>query len=107
MKGIKGRLTVSYLFIITITVSILEIFLIFAIREYYYKNMENMVFNQMKVSVDFYNSYLSSSSLKKNIQDNTDIFWKNTSAEVQIIDKSGEMLMDSMGNFVGGKIEGQ
>ena len=78
MKSIKGRLTVSYLFIITITVAILEIFLIFAIKEYYYKNMENMIFNQMKVSVDFYNSYLSSSSLKKNIQDNADIFWKNT-----------------------------
>lgn len=107
MKSIKGRLTVSYLFIITITVAILEIFLIFAIKEYYYKNMENMIFNQMKVSVDFYNSYLSSSSLKKNVQDNADIFWKNTSAEVQIIDTSGQMLMDSMGNFTEGKIEGQ
>lgn len=106
MKSIKSRLTVSYLFIITITVAILEVFLIFAIKEYYYNNMENMIFNQMKVSVDFYNSYLSSSSLKKNVQDNADIFWKNTSAEVQIIDKSGEMLMDSMGNFIEGKIQG-
>ena len=61
--------------------------------------MENMVFNQMKVSVDFYNSYLSSSSLKKNIQDNADIFWKNTSAEVQIIDTSGRNAYGLHGKF--------
>lgn len=106
MKGIKGRLIGSYIFIVAITVAILEIFLAVAIRGYYYKNIENMLSNQIKVSVDFYNSYLSSSNLKKNIQDNTDIFWKNTSAEVQIIDTSGEMLMDSIGNFIPGKVPG-
>ncbi len=106
MKGIKGRLIGSYIFIVAITVAILDIFLVAAIRGYYYKNIENMLSNQIKVSVDFYNSYLSSSNLKKNIQDNTDIFWKNTSAEVQIIDTSGEMLMDSIGNFIPGKVPG-
>ena len=34
-------------------------------------------------------------------------FGKILSAEVQIIDTSGQMLMDSMGNFTEGKIEGQ
>ncbi|AZV59015.1 HAMP domain-containing protein [Clostridium sp. AWRP] len=97
----------SYLFIIIFTVVIIEAFLIFSISRYYYKNMENMVSNQIEVSVDFYNSYLASSSLKKNITDNADIFWKNTSAEVQVIDVSGRMLMDSIGNFIPGKVKGE
>ncbi|OAA83440.1 hypothetical protein [Clostridium ljungdahlii] len=65
LNGIKERMIGSYLFIIIFTVVIIESFLIFSISRYYYKNMENMVSNQIKVSVDFYNSYLASSSLKK------------------------------------------
>lgn len=107
LNGIKERMIGSYLFIIIFTVVIIESFLIFSISRYYYKNMENMVSNQIKVSVDFYNSYLASSSLKKNISDNADIFWKNTSAEVQVIDVSGRMLMDSIGNFIPGKVKGE
>ncbi|OAA91499.1 sensor histidine kinase [Clostridium coskatii] len=107
LNGIKERMIGSYLFIIIFTVVIIESFLIFSISRYYYKNMENMVSNQIKVSVDFYNSYLASSSLKKNISDNADIFWKNTSAEVQVIDVSGRMLMDSIGNFIPGKVNGE
>jgi signal transduction histidine kinase len=56
-----------------------------------------MLFNQIKVSADYYNAYLSFSSLTDNIQDNADMFWKNTTAEVQIIDLSGNILMDSIG----------
>ncbi|WP_175412911.1 ATP-binding protein [Clostridium sp. AWRP] len=107
LNGIKERMIGSYLFIIIFTVVIIEAFLIFSISRYYYKNMENMVSNQIEVSVDFYNSYLASSSLKKNITDNADIFWKNTSAEVQVIDVSGRMLMDSIGNFIPGKVKGE
>lgn len=106
LKGIKGRLIGSYIFIIAITVAILEIFLVATIGRYYYNNIEDMLSSQIKVSVDFYNSYLSSSNLRKNIQENADIFWKNTSAEVQIIDTSGEMLMDSIGNLIPGKVPG-
>jgi signal transduction histidine kinase len=107
LNGIKERMIGSYLFIIIFTVVIIESFLIISISRYYYKNMENMVSNQIKVSVDFYNSYLASSSLKKNISDNADIFWKNTSAEVQVVDVSGRMLMDSIGNFIPGKVKGE
>lgn len=106
LRGIKQRMVGSYLIIIIMTVFVLETFLILSIKRRYYKNMENVVENQIRVSVDFYNSYLASSSLEKNIQDNADIFWKNTSAEVQIIDNSHKMLMDSIGNYIPGKISG-
>ncbi|MBU3161312.1 HAMP domain-containing histidine kinase [Clostridium frigoris] len=99
MRGIKARLVWSYLLVIVFTVITLEVFLTVSLEKYYYQNMETLLSKQIKGSVDFYNNYFSSSSLKENVENNDDIFWKNTSAEVQIIDKSGMMLMDSIGNF--------
>lgn len=105
MRGIRARLVGSYLFIITITVVSFELFFILAVDKYYYNNVENMLTNQIRVSVRFYDTYLSSNSLKNNVQNNADLFWNNTSAEVQIIDNSGQMLMDSIGNYIPGKVK--
>ena len=104
VKGIRARLVGSYLIIILIAVIILDFVIISTLRQYFYSNAEDMLFNQIKVSADYYNSYLSSSNLKDNIQDNADMFWKNTTAEVQIIDLSGNVLMDSIGALGDGKI---
>lgn len=104
MKGIRTRLVGSYLIIILIAVIILDFVIITTLRQYFYNNAEDMLYNQIKVSADYYNSYLSSSDLKDNIQDNADMFWKNTTAEVQIIDLSGNILMDSIGALGDGKI---
>lgn len=84
---------------IIFTVITLEVVLTISVGKYYYKNMESLLSKQIKGSVDFYNNNFSSSSLKENVENNADIFWKNTSAQVQIIDNSGMMLMDSIGNF--------
>lgn len=99
MKGIAKRLVLSYFLIIFLTVAVLEIFLITALNKYYYSNMQNLLTNQITAAADFYNNYFSSSSLEKNVEDNADIFWKNTNAEVQIIDKNNRLLMDSIGYF--------
>ncbi|MGH4117462.1 HAMP domain-containing sensor histidine kinase [Clostridium sp.] len=99
MRGIKARLIWSYLLVIVFTVITLEVVLTVSVGKYYYKNMESLLSKQIKGSVDFYNNNFSSSSLKENVENNADIFWKNTSAEVQIIDDSGMMLMDSIGDF--------
>jgi signal transduction histidine kinase len=104
MKGIRARLVGSYLIIILIAVIILDFVIISTLRQYFYSNAEDMLYNQIKVSADYYNSYLSSSDLKDNIQDNADTFWKNTTAEVQVIDLSGNILMDSIGALGDGKI---
>lgn len=99
LKGIKARLIWSYLLVIVFTVITLEVILTISVGKYYYKNTESLLSKQIVSSVDFYNNNFSSSSLKENVENNADIFWKNTSAEVQIIDSSGMMLMDSIGNF--------
>ena len=53
--------------------------------------------NHIKMSADFYVRYFSNSSLEDNIIDNIDVFWKQTTAQTQIIDSSGELIMDSIG----------
>jgi Signal transduction histidine kinase len=97
MKSIKTRLVGNFMLVILITVVILEISLISAVKRYYYNNVEEMLTNQVKFSSQYYSRYFSSSSLEDNIIDNVDVFWQQTSAEVQIIDLSGRVLMDSIG----------
>lgn len=100
MRSIKTRLVGNFVLVIIITVAILEIFLISAVKQYYYNNVEEMLTNQIKFSSQFYSKYFSSSSLEDNIIDDVDVFWQQTSAEVQIVDLSGNVLMDSIGASV-------
>ncbi|MFD3158583.1 sensor histidine kinase [Haloimpatiens sp. FM7330] len=96
-ESIKKRLVINFMLIILVTVVILEILLINTIKQYYYYNVEETLTNQIKLSSDFYSRYFSNSSLKDNILNNVDVFWKQTSAQVQIIDTNGTVLMDSIG----------
>ncbi len=97
MKSIKTRLTGNFILIIVITVLILEIFLINAVKQYYYKNVEDLMCNQIKFSSDFYSKYFSTNSLEDMVIDDIDVFWQQTNAQVQILDLEGYVLMDSIG----------
>ncbi len=97
MNSIKKRLVVNFLFIIIITVVILEISLIGLVRQNYYKNLEDNLLNQIKVSSDLYFRYFSDATLHENVLNNVDTFWKQASVQVEIIDISGDVLMDSIG----------
>lgn len=97
MKSIKKRLMGNFLLVITITVVVLEIFILVIIRQNYYKSLEDNLFNQIKISSELYTKYFSDTSLEDNILNNVDTFWKQTSAQVQIYDKHGGFLMDSLG----------
>lgn len=97
MKSIKLRLVRNYLMILIITVAILEIFFINTVRQNYYNNLEDNLFSQIKVSSDLYLRYFSDASLHDNVLNNVDTFWKQTTAQVEIIDPSAHVLMDSIG----------
>ncbi len=97
MKSIKKRLVVNFMFIIVITVVALEIFLIISVKRNYYKNLEDNLYNQIKMSSDLYFQYFSDATLHENVLNNVDTFWKQTEAQVEIIDLSGNVLMDSIG----------
>lgn len=95
-RSIKKRLVTSYMIIILITVIGLMTLLMNGIREYYYRNIEEILTNQINFSSDFY-SRLSSGNLEDVLIDDADIFWSNTAAQVQILTLEGELLMDSIG----------
>lgn len=96
-QSIRVRLILKLLIIILFNISILEVSLITFVRQYFYKNTEDIITNQVMVSADLYNSYFSNSTLEDNILDNVDVFWKQTNAQVQILNTDGKLIMDSLG----------
>ncbi|MBF8981911.1 HAMP domain-containing protein [Lutibacter sp. B2] len=95
--SIKKRLVSHFMLVVLISVLIFEILLIGFIKQYYYSNVEEILTNQIKIASDFYERYFSNTSLEENVLDNVDVFWKQTNAQVQIVDESGKILMDSIG----------
>lgn len=104
-KSIKSRLVGNFVIVIIISVIAFEALLINFTRYYFYNNVGGILTNQIKISTDFYSRYFSNVSLEDNVLDNVDIFWNQTSAEVQIIDPSGKVLMDSVGFVPKDKME--
>ncbi len=105
MKSIKKRIIINFIFISVMTVIILEIFLINIVKENYYKNLENSLYNQIQISADLYSRYFADATLHENILNNVDTFWKQTRAQVEILDSSGNVLMDSIGVIPSNAIE--
>ncbi len=96
-RSIKTRLVKNFMLIIIITVVILEVVLINGVKDYYYKNIEDLLSNQIEFSIDYYLRYFSSDMIEDTIIDDIDVFWQHTTAEVQILSPNGELLMDSLG----------
>lgn len=96
-KSIKTRLVKNFMLIIVITVVILEIALINGVKSYYYRNIEDILTNQIEFSTAYYLRYFSSNILEDIIIDDVDVFWKHTTAQVQILNTDGKLLMDSLG----------
>lgn len=87
----------GFIFIIILTVLVLETLIINIVRVNYYNNLEANLHNQLKISCELYTRYFSDASLSDNVLNNVDTFWKQTNAQVQIIDTNGRVLMDSIG----------
>lgn len=96
-KSIKRRLLINFILIIIFMVTILEILFINTVKDNYYKNLEQNLLSQIKISSDYYLKLFSDSSLFENVLNNVDTYWKQTTAQVQIIDLSGRVIMDSIG----------
>ena len=96
-KSIKSRLVRNFMLVILFTVIFLEIFLINGIKAHYYRNVEDILSNQIEFSTNFYARYFSTSTLEEILIDDIDIFWQHTDAQVQILDLEGTVLMDSLG----------
>lgn len=97
MKGIRLRLTVIFMIVIICTVAILEMLLIYIVRQNYYNSLEGSLRNQIKICADMYSKYYGDTSLQDNVLYNVDTFWNQSNAEVQIVDQDGHIIMDSQG----------
>ncbi len=104
-KSIRTRLVRNFIIIILISVLAFEGMLVYFTRFYFYGNVESILTNQIRTASDFYTQYFSNVSLEVNIIDNADVFWRQTKAQVQIIQKDGEVLLDSEGLGTYGKVE--
>ena len=62
-KSIKTRLIVNFMLVILMTVLILETVLLTGIKDYYYKNIEDILSNQIDFSTDFYSRYFDTFDL--------------------------------------------
>ncbi len=105
-KSIKARLVGNFIIIILISVLAFEGLLIYFTRFYFYNNIESILTNQIKTASDFYTQYFSTVPLEVNIIDNAEMFWKQTSAQVQIIQKENDVLLDSEGFENPGQLTG-
>ena len=100
MKNKIGkRLVKSFLLIILITISIIDIFLLFTFSFYYYNNISKELVSRMELSLEIYRRDYSDKTVEDLIYEDSDIFLSNTNAEVQILDKEGNLLFDSIGRI--------
>ncbi|WP_024614009.1 sensor histidine kinase [Clostridium sp. Ade.TY] len=98
MKSIKNRIIRNFIIVVFSTIVILDILLMVFVRQYYYKNIQTILTNQIDLAINFYDRYYSTTSLELNVYDNVDAFWNQTTAQVQIFDNQGRLIMDSIGN---------
>lgn len=99
MASIKSKIAGGYLISIIITIVFVEIIAIVAIRSYYYRSLEERLTNQISISSNFYNTYFYNSTLRSNVANDVDLFWEDTDVKAQIIDKNGNVIMDSQGEI--------
>lgn len=95
--SIKSRLVKSFMVIIVITVLVLVVSIISGIKHYYYKNIEELLGNQIDFSTEYLAKYLDINSLEDIVMDDIDLFWNQTTAQIQLYDNNGNLLLDSLG----------
>lgn len=97
-NSLKYRMVFNFLLVIFLAVSVTDIALVKVLQSYFYNNVSETLESQLKISADFYERYFSGESLQNNIYEDVDAFWKQTDAQVQIIDLNGVVILDSQGN---------
>lgn len=101
-KSIRSTLMIQFLILISLIVIFFEIFLIFTIKNYYYSSATGILESQAKYSTSLYKTHLANSSLSSVILNDKEAFYKDIYSQVQILNNSGQVLLDSVdGNNIG------
>ena len=101
-KSLKTRIMTQFFLVIVLIVFFFEIFLIFTIKNYYYSGVTGIIQSQAKYSAKLYEVHLANSSLSEIVLDDTEEFYSEVNAQVQILNNSGKVLVDTVnGNEIG------
>ncbi len=98
-SSIKRRILTHYLIAISITVFIVGFFLGYAIKEYYYNNIEYAIKEQLNVADTFFTRYLETMPLRKASEDIVDNLFTHTNVQIQIIDENKDVILDTLGVY--------
>ena len=95
-KSLKTRIMTQFFLVIVLIVVFFEIFLIFTIKNYYYSGVTGIIQSKL------YEVHLANSSLSEIVLDDTEEFYSEVNAQVQILNNSGKVLVDTVnGNEIG------
>lgn len=99
---IKTKLLAFFMLSVFLVVSFFEIFLIYTIKNYYYSSATGVLRSQANYSASLYSTYLANSNLSEVVLNDLSQFYNGVNAEVQILDNSGLVILDTIdGNNIG------
>lgn len=98
-KGIRGRLIWTYIFIVLSAILLLEGFLVEWVWRYYTGNIREIMVQQAQLANNFFRNYIEDANLIYVAQDLSEDFAQVSNTEVQVMNTSGIVLGDSIGNF--------
>ncbi len=91
-NSIGLKLTLNFTLVILVTILIFEGIMTFGIHEYYYGNVEQVLFDRINIAVEFYNGYIKDTNLRSKSK----LILENSSVpnylELQILDLSGKVI---------------
>lgn len=103
-NSIRFNVTAIVMVVVLFIVTGFEFFSYYIIRDYNEKSVIGILLNQAKYNQELYINYLSDYSLDEIILEDKDQFYRNTTSQVQILDKNGLLVFDSLANGKMGKI---
>lgn len=106
-KNIRTKIISNFFIVILITILVFELAVIHFVHYFYYSSMEGILTNEIKLSADLFEAYLND-DLNNIVLQDYDVFYKRTEAQVQLMDNTGIVLMDSIGSSdLGKKLESE
>lgn len=96
-NSISNRLRNNFTILTLLVVLVTDIFLIFGIKEFYYKAVESQLVNRLEISMDYYYKNYADRSLESLVSDEIDLLFLDVPSEIQILNKDGVILMDNIG----------
>ncbi len=98
-SSIGSRIINSFLIVILLTVSIIDILLISGYRQYYYNAIENNLRYRIDNAQELYQQNYSLYPIEEFAAEQVTLVPQNNHYQVQIIDTKGNVLSDSLGVF--------